>query len=365
MKIKSIIFMLFLLLSAASCFAAGPSFDCAKAATSVEKMICADAELSRLDVELARVYDTALKKSTDQAALKQQQRDWLTVRNSCEDADCIEMSYRSQIGELQGEPAAGHFLTILSKNPAMCAAYKDYVEHEVATHDQEVHNASPMCQRFFGKGYPEFTSVQWREISPIDHPELAVQAYRYMNHWQAAGYSTTESSFKDNLDGIVSKHSRNWWHMWLGEADIGNNGQKETLLRVESGRCGSLSSTYRPPRWQIPVMVVDATGKGIDTEKSEQLLKVTVAYPVSTLFWPLALYCSPNIKPIPGLHSTWQTSFGVFVFSETVFFDQWIDEWSFPLKGIVDPRYTNLAVFQISEGQTETICRFKFRKPTN
>jgi uncharacterized protein len=46
-----------------SCFAInGPSFDCSKAKDNAELAICADADLSRLDRRLARLFQMAISK---------------------------------------------------------------------------------------------------------------------------------------------------------------------------------------------------------------------------------------------------------------------------------------------------------------
>ena len=42
--------------------AAAQSFDCRKAATAVEKMICADTDLSRLDEQMAQAFADARKR---------------------------------------------------------------------------------------------------------------------------------------------------------------------------------------------------------------------------------------------------------------------------------------------------------------
>ncbi|MBW5804943.1 DUF1311 domain-containing protein [Burkholderia sp. COPS] len=65
------------------------SFDCTKAASKIEKLICSSAETATADKQLADVYRTAIAKSSDPAALKQQQRDWLKERNACDDAACL------------------------------------------------------------------------------------------------------------------------------------------------------------------------------------------------------------------------------------------------------------------------------------
>ncbi len=58
------------------------SFDCAKARTKVEKLICADPQLSRQDSELAAAYGEALKVWDGQIAayVRMSQRGWVGAR---------------------------------------------------------------------------------------------------------------------------------------------------------------------------------------------------------------------------------------------------------------------------------------------
>ena len=51
-----------LTLGSGSATAAGPSFDCTRAAGQVETLICNDAELAALDRKLAAAYDRALER---------------------------------------------------------------------------------------------------------------------------------------------------------------------------------------------------------------------------------------------------------------------------------------------------------------
>jgi len=95
-----------LLLAASFCPAAvnsvqAASFDCAKAASKVEKMICADAELSELDEKMAKAYDKALPKAPDPSVVKQQQKEWLRERNLCMNRTCLHNQYQLRLGELQ------------------------------------------------------------------------------------------------------------------------------------------------------------------------------------------------------------------------------------------------------------------------
>ena len=68
----------------------GPSFDCAKARSRVEKLICSDAELARLDRELGRLYARAKAAAIDGAAFGRQTREeWHRREATCRDRECL------------------------------------------------------------------------------------------------------------------------------------------------------------------------------------------------------------------------------------------------------------------------------------
>ena len=86
----------------------GPSFDCAKAATNVEVLICGDIELSNLDADLAQAYKSALSSSQDRSALKRAQVEWLKGRvGRCEDAECVRAAYVDRMAELSNQKGHG------------------------------------------------------------------------------------------------------------------------------------------------------------------------------------------------------------------------------------------------------------------
>lgn len=73
------------------------SFDCAKAGMKVEKLICGDAALSKLDEQLAVAYQQALAATMDKDALKRQQQEWLTkTRDACHDSECLKNAYSTR-----------------------------------------------------------------------------------------------------------------------------------------------------------------------------------------------------------------------------------------------------------------------------
>ena len=100
--------------------AQGPSFNCAKAQGEVEKLICSDASLIKLDHKLKQTYKAATAKAKGKLAaqLRTEQRGWIKGRNDCWKANgqqtwmtaswtvntfqgCVDAQYRMRISDLQ------------------------------------------------------------------------------------------------------------------------------------------------------------------------------------------------------------------------------------------------------------------------
>lgn len=79
------------------------SFDCDKAHSSIEKLLCSNDELSDLDNQLGEAYVTALQRMRTDGGkrLQQEQLQWLrSVRNQCVDSTCLLNVYRRRVNEL-------------------------------------------------------------------------------------------------------------------------------------------------------------------------------------------------------------------------------------------------------------------------
>lgn len=83
--------------SAAASASTSPSFDCRKATTAVEKLICSNPDLSKLDVSLAETYKEAVSKDR---SIRDDQRAWNAEKNKCADVDCLKSAYEDRISEL-------------------------------------------------------------------------------------------------------------------------------------------------------------------------------------------------------------------------------------------------------------------------
>ena len=79
-----------------------PSFNCDKATSGQEVLVCGDRTLSRLDVALSVAYARALEASDDPAALRREQLNWLKYeRGACAERSCLLEAYESRLAQLR------------------------------------------------------------------------------------------------------------------------------------------------------------------------------------------------------------------------------------------------------------------------
>lgn len=89
----------------------GPSFDCTKASTPTERLLCRDPELASLDRMLSAVFRSALSKLTadESTALRHDQATWFrgyardcnTAATDSQRWDCVNTRLRSRIEQLK------------------------------------------------------------------------------------------------------------------------------------------------------------------------------------------------------------------------------------------------------------------------
>ena len=75
----------------------------------VEKTICGNSELARLDLTLANAFESSVGRSAaaKKNRLTREQKEWLRQRNNCENSNnitaCLVSAYRSRLAALAGE----------------------------------------------------------------------------------------------------------------------------------------------------------------------------------------------------------------------------------------------------------------------
>ncbi|MHB8884256.1 MAG: lysozyme inhibitor LprI family protein [Methylovirgula sp.] len=122
--------------------AAGPSFDCTKAATPIEKLICKEPRLADLDARLERtIRDKLAQDPTAGAALLAAERQWLRSRDNACSAEaaaaqtqpavaCLTAAYQSRIAALSTPPTANLCDKIVASYKTLLASDPDAPFHK-------------------------------------------------------------------------------------------------------------------------------------------------------------------------------------------------------------------------------------------
>jgi hypothetical protein len=131
------------------------SFDCAKATTKVEHLICDNPEISKLDDELAVRYVSILNDRAHAQEVRSEQAQWIKYRNYCENKTCLSALYRARIQELVDAPKyfTGKRLYGLansSEKPDFDAEVDKFEFMRRIVKGSELYPAEPneFCQRF-------------------------------------------------------------------------------------------------------------------------------------------------------------------------------------------------------------------------
>lgn len=141
---------------------AGPSFDCAQAQGEVEKLVCADPELARLDRQLAERY-ARVKDVPDAQAVVAQQRGWVKGRDDCWKADdkplCVREAYLTRLAELAINGGG-----VVVPTP---------VEYRCDD------NSRPLTAVFYNDLDPQVAVITWGNDQAIAFPQPAASGARY------------------------------------------------------------------------------------------------------------------------------------------------------------------------------------------
>lgn len=282
------------------------SFDCAKAQTQVERLICEDAELSMLDERLAEEYAAASKIDGKTGMIRQQQQKWLKVRNSCTNALCVKNEYFAQISKLaEFAQANAGWDFVLHKggavedwlengNDPMCQQIKDYM-NEVAR-KWDVRESGPPknhCSGTLGLA-PFFSEPPWTELDPKKHEDLIMRLmwfgqakYEYFKvHPPRPGWD--EEYFRERARDFIDRGGRlQHWRARIAERFYfppdGNDkpappGEQDVVqLRSvwdQSSRVVTRATDCRLPNWSGQVFLVasDLSGPIRHLDRNESLV---------------------------------------------------------------------------------------------
>ena len=127
--------LVFGVLAAPACAA---SFDCTAARAPADRIICDDAQLSRLDAELGVAYAAAADAVPRSDLLRAEQRTWITKRDKLADAEAMRRAYQDRIGELQQAADAARKVRVEIDADALgrCIKLRDEADESCTVEEQ-------------------------------------------------------------------------------------------------------------------------------------------------------------------------------------------------------------------------------------
>jgi uncharacterized protein len=157
------------------------SFDCAKASTKVEHIICDSPEITKLDEELAQNYKAALQGQLKADAIRQAQKLWVKERNRCVDAACVKEAYEARIqiflaskpistvskAGMIGDQKAKYVIFGQGHGQTFCEAIL------VALNKKKISDDYSPCISEEILKLPGVTDPQWEKLDLAQHEELA------------------------------------------------------------------------------------------------------------------------------------------------------------------------------------------------
>ena len=181
---RTFVGFVFAVLTVASLPAGAASFDCAKATSVVEKLICGDPQASRLDEELAGVYRKALATAPDPAALRREQREWLKVREACATAECLHAAYGDRIAAMKKLASTGRGPRIGAEYPATLVSRSCIPPYSEQTGAGALYKA---CRVLSAKEIGRTGGQAWHAaiycLAPRDNAESGCAEARSRNAW--------------------------------------------------------------------------------------------------------------------------------------------------------------------------------------
>ncbi len=167
---------------------AAPSFDCGRASSKVEKLICSSEVLQGLDRQMAEKYSALRKKlsGADLKLLRDSQKGWLKGRNTQKEAAFVEQAYRTRLEMLNAglirlsfatnqlpakiEYGDGQVLQILSDVTEVKDA--DYRARTVAV---SIRHGREKPQKLF-EGTENFR-MDWKQVESAEYIDLVDLLY--------------------------------------------------------------------------------------------------------------------------------------------------------------------------------------------
>ena len=354
------------------------SFDCDKATTGVENMICSDMDLSQTDEDMARDYINLLQDEKNAEFIKQNQRDWIKKRDRCVNKICLENIYKERLDEL----SAIQWISLNLQNKEQRSKLEDLKPLRVKFIRRYGLNAEPfkfkltkgqgipVCEDYLQRlnasdfdnapfcGRPEDTSIQgFTRLNRI--PLSAYQIYALLPKVQGFESSQNQDYWKEEFMEITSVKkdmSMNRLGAWGFDppVDIDNDGKPDNIILWNRGRfsCGSenFNSPF-PAHSSYTAIVLDGQNRSIDEARTRDLFE----HPMG--------WFEMKTKRFRFIGM----SMGIFAYKGTFYFDTFFDGWGDYEGQRRDSKIMKetLAVFLRKDKKTNQICEYHWTNYEN
>lgn len=247
--------------------AVAAGFDCARAASEVEKNICESEQLSALDTILTDVYAAKLKHTpqSKRAELKQEQRSWLQERDECigylpsDQWFCLLNAYKNRIVALGGaEQLIAYYKQLCAEHEWDCVTVAD-LERERGNMDAAVQFYGIMCDANrdgdFGNSCFNKASIMEQQGKVAEAKALYIATCQLRQNNEACGAAlrlSTKAGVTDNWTGLYRSEEGT---VFIGKKADGTYTINMDTLWANGHMCG-YSSTFTL-RDHVPVVEID------------------------------------------------------------------------------------------------------------
>ncbi len=201
------------------------SFDCEKAKTKIEKLICNNEELSKLDEELAEAYAEALAKSPEPEKLKAEQKEWLKNGRAQKNDNWpqIKDAYQQRIGRFRPIRLED------DKGWKVCKDALARVKSVPLPMDNRI-----LCGIDLISGSKEFSEPPWQELPVSENMDLVYAMETYLVRWASKTMPPLESWRKDYEKKIQFGEIKP--RLRIAKVLLSSDGPEENVLAYTSTR---------------------------------------------------------------------------------------------------------------------------------
>lgn len=322
----------FLLASSFSVGAQAASFDCAKAGTNIEKLICSNESISAQDENLAKTYKSALDASADKNELKQQQLAWLKTRNTCTDDTCLTQRYRDRIIELTAISLKKATATTTENKTETKAEVKVETTKKPLTFkliegaerpicQQYIHmleatkyTETPACERKVLPQFPQFNAIKWVEITDKQEMIRVIEERFQINSKMDSLQATPPSLSAGERFALLESIKKDRFNMYFFKKDINADGIDEIFYNLQE--------------------------KGEELKQFDLCESHNIFY-VNDSKIKVENITSKTKNPYDGFN--WEFSTGLFIFNDSIYASVW--------KGTLKSEGSNLDIYEVGNNK--------------